>query len=431
MSIPPTNKYLNFLHQQRQIWNQLNRNMRLFLATAFILGFTFEGGFFAVLFNLYLLRLGYDTAFIGFINGVGPLAFTLAAFPIGILSRTWDTRRIFIWGMSISTAGFFIIPLAEALPLFLQQAAIISGVVIFFIGLSTYFIMGPSFIMSNTTDRLHDHVFAWEGAVFSLAAFVGSLIAGSLPKFIAFLLGITTEHSAPYRYPLLLAAFLFALMVYLFTLVTNDDVRKTEVVEGEDGAEDAHGQPSSRWRSRARNFIVMLVLVRFFQTSGFAVANTFFNVYFDDHLNVSTAIIGGISAIARLVGVGAALASPLLIRRWGTKKALVTVGFLAAVSLLPLAWGNSWEIAGLGYVGMILTSRMRFSIFPVFVMDRTPIKERAWITSIQELVIGGSFALAGFAGGYLIQWAGYTPLFLTGCVFAVIGVAILWFYKGS
>ena len=41
-------------------------------------GFTFDG-IRAVLLDLYLLRLGYDPEFIGLVNGVAALAFTLVS----------------------------------------------------------------------------------------------------------------------------------------------------------------------------------------------------------------------------------------------------------------------------------------------------------------------------------------------------------------
>ena len=53
-----------------------NRDVRLYLISAALIGFTFLG-IYAVLFNLYLLRLGYGPEFIGTVNGVSQLGFAL------------------------------------------------------------------------------------------------------------------------------------------------------------------------------------------------------------------------------------------------------------------------------------------------------------------------------------------------------------------
>ena len=52
-----------------------SRDVRLFLVTSVLFGFTAYGGTYTVLLNLYLLRLGYGTEFVGLISATGQLAF--------------------------------------------------------------------------------------------------------------------------------------------------------------------------------------------------------------------------------------------------------------------------------------------------------------------------------------------------------------------
>ena len=48
---------------------RFERNVRLYLVAGGVLGFTTAGGVFAVLMNLYVLRLGFDIQFVGlFVN---------------------------------------------------------------------------------------------------------------------------------------------------------------------------------------------------------------------------------------------------------------------------------------------------------------------------------------------------------------------------
>jgi hypothetical protein len=61
-----------------------NRDVRLYMVTWILAGFCFVG-IYMVLFNLYLLRLGYDPEFIGLVNAAGSLAFAILSLPAGAL----------------------------------------------------------------------------------------------------------------------------------------------------------------------------------------------------------------------------------------------------------------------------------------------------------------------------------------------------------
>ncbi len=92
------------------------RDVRLFLITAAVLGFTVFGGITPVLLNLYLLRLGYGPEFIGIVNAALPLAVMVFSLPAGIMGRRWSVRRMMVAGLAIAGVGCGLLPLAELLP---------------------------------------------------------------------------------------------------------------------------------------------------------------------------------------------------------------------------------------------------------------------------------------------------------------------------
>ena len=57
-----------------------SRDVRLYLSTAVLIGLSYFG-IQAVLFNLYLLRLGYGPEFIGLVNAAGAVAFSVFCLP--------------------------------------------------------------------------------------------------------------------------------------------------------------------------------------------------------------------------------------------------------------------------------------------------------------------------------------------------------------
>ena len=90
-----------------------NRDVRLYLITTMLIGLTVDGGVYTVLFNLYLLRLGYGPEFIGLVNGSGMLLFALFCLPAGALSGRLGNRRMMIAGLTLLLIGCGLLPFAE------------------------------------------------------------------------------------------------------------------------------------------------------------------------------------------------------------------------------------------------------------------------------------------------------------------------------
>ena len=97
----------------------LSRDVRLYLITAALVGFCYMG-IYVVLFNFYLLRLGYGPEFIGLVSSASSLAYALSSFPAAALSRRWGIRRTTIAGVSLIVAGLGLPPLAELAPAAMQ-----------------------------------------------------------------------------------------------------------------------------------------------------------------------------------------------------------------------------------------------------------------------------------------------------------------------
>ncbi|MFQ5794339.1 MAG: MFS transporter [Candidatus Bipolaricaulia bacterium] len=99
-----------------------SRDVRLYLITTVLLGFTIFGGIYSVLLNLYLLRLGYGPEFVGLFNAVGLLTFAVFSLPAGALGGRWGSRRTLIAGLGLTSVGLGVLPLAEFIPSTLQAA---------------------------------------------------------------------------------------------------------------------------------------------------------------------------------------------------------------------------------------------------------------------------------------------------------------------
>jgi MFS family permease len=198
----------------------VNRDVRLYLLGVALAGFSFFG-IYTVLFNLYLLRLGFGLEFIGLANGLSWLAMVVFSLPAGELARRGGGRRIMIAGTILTVAGFGLLPLAEFAPPSLWAAWLIAAWVVAGIGWTAWAVGASPFLMAATSPAERDLVFSIQAALLPLTGFVGSLIAGVFPGLVAAALSIPLDHPATYRYPLLIAGMLLVPAV-LALLATRD-----------------------------------------------------------------------------------------------------------------------------------------------------------------------------------------------------------------
>ena len=90
-----------------------DRNVRLYLISGALVGFTTAGGIYTVLLNLYILRLGYGFELVGMVNAAGAIAYALFCLPAGAMGKRFGTRRVMLFGMVLITVGNGMLPLAE------------------------------------------------------------------------------------------------------------------------------------------------------------------------------------------------------------------------------------------------------------------------------------------------------------------------------
>lgn len=400
------------------------RNVYLFLAVQGLVGFTLDGGVFSVLFNIFLLRLGYGPEFVGIVNSAGLLAFAIVSLPAGLWGKRWGIKRLIVIGLWIMLAGGIVLPLADLMASPWQEVGLILGYVAIMVGVSAVFVNSTPFLMGSVAGGDRNRVFALQSAAISLAAFVGSLVGGRLPLFFADLWGLTTQYAEVYRYPLLIAGLLMLPAIILMFSAEDVDPR---LVERPTTASDGGGS-GAVMAAAPFAVLAMLVGVRVFQVSGVATTSTFFNVYMDTELHVATTQIGLLSALGRLLAVAGALLVPVLARRWGNLNVVVWACLGTAVSFLPLALMPHWTAAGAGFIGVVGLSALRYPAFIVYAMELVSPEQRGMVAGSGEMASGLIFAVIALGGGYWITAYGFQTLFLLASVLSAIGAVSFWVY---
>jgi MFS family permease len=397
----------------------LGAAVAFYFAAVALVGFAFDGGIYAVLLNLFLVRLGYGPELIGVVNSAGTLTFALSSLPAGMLGERWGSRRMMLVGLGVLLAGCVLFPLADMLAPGWRLPWLLANGILLYLGLALFFVNTAPYVMEAIGAEQRNLVFSFQTALLSLSAFAGSLVGGFLPPAVAALTGEPLTQPAPYRYALLSAG-LALIPAMLAIRAARPGARQRETpLPAADLGPAAVAAPIF-------GLLAMMALVRVLQVSGLAAISTFFNVYLDSELMVPIAQIGIIIAFGRLLGVPAALVTSALTARFGNRAVVIGASAGTALSILPIALIPHWGAAGLSFVGVVGLSWIRYASSLVYFMELVPPTRRAMVSGVSEMAAGICFTALTFGGGYMIALLGYRSLFLLGAAITGLGALVFW-----
>jgi MFS family permease len=392
-----------------------NRNIRFFLLAAAVHGFVFFG-IYALLLNLYLLRLGYVSKFIGLVNGIGPLMLAVFSLPAGLVSGRWGSRRVMLWSYFVLAVSFGLTPLSEILPETLRQVWIVVTYAGGWIGGAFAIVNFAPYLMAWTGEQERSYAFALQSAAFPVAGFLGSLIGGALPNLFAMLADLTLDSPHPYRNALLVAAVVELMAVWAIRQTAEIPETNTTTTS----QTTSHIPPPYR-------LMFLFALVSLLTVGGEWTMRVYFNVYLDSELTVPTALIGALSAGALLMGLAAFL-SPQAAARWGRNRLILTALFCYPVAFLPLIFIPHWLAVGLGYMLLIATVSIMTPTYLVFSQSSVEPQWRTAVSSAISMSIGLGIALTSLTGGSIIASYSFQTLFIIGAIAPLIGAIIFWYF---
>ena len=311
-----------------------DRNVRLFYAY----GLSINAGMalFALLYNLYLLRLSYQEDFIGQVASMAPLASGLVALPTGMLSDRFGRKPFLIASALLLAASQLGLCLAAA-PEAVLAFSFLGGV-----GTAFIWVNHVPFLSDNAHPSRRAEALVLWSALQVVIRMLLSAAGGVMPGVMGYFLGTSTDVPEPFRYSLLLGAF-FSLIAVLPLL----RIQSTGARQGQPGAARSTPELGVDANPRESPLRVYTGTACLSATRGFSLGLTypFFNVFFDEQFHVGPAVIGAIFFISQLVGLPVTFAAPALVRRFGATKTLlpvraiggVAVGIMGAFVHLPVA----------------------------------------------------------------------------------------------
>ena len=399
-------------------------NAKLFLVYA--LASQTGSGIWTVMFNLFLLRSGFSTGFVGLFLMVDMFVHGVVAFPAGLIADKIGRRRAFFFSTCLNLAA------RGALLFTTDQTALLVLAGVAGAGQAFHGSAGPPFIMENSQPEERPLLFSMN-AVFQL---LSRSLGSSVPLVWAVAVGVPDLDLGMARWVLVIS--LPLTLVALTPLWFMNEVR----------VKLAGGFVDLIMLKNIVNFptIAKLALCNLAVGLGLGLATRFFNVYFDLGLGATDRQISAIFAVAAIGGATAILLSGIFVRRWGTVRSIAasqaaSVPFLLLMVFVPLV------LPGLPMVvAFFIIHDAFYSISnPIrnqLAMETTLARERGTTAGLTHMTfdVGGAFG-AGMAGALIgvgaaevsqgVEVARFVPAFAVAGLLVLAAAGLYYFFFRS
>jgi MFS family permease len=352
-----------------------------------------------VLFNLYLVARGFDTAFVGRAVSASGLGMALAALPAGVLAERWGRRRSLVAGMLIEAVGLGLRMVT------LAPSPILAASFAFGVGQAMCAISAAPYIAEHSSSRERTHLFSAFFATEMLAGVAGDSLGGWIPHLLAPVAMLGGLAGAE-RLTLFAGAALCACAALPLLLMRGYHERSL-----------AHSDVAPTRGAHAP--LVPIAVNALLIGSGAGLVIPFMNLYFARRFGCSTAQIGTFFGAAQVVTAFAGLLGPLLARRFGRLRTAVGSQFLSLPFLVTLGAERHLGIAVGAFLIRATLMQASTPLVNAFIMESLPPALRARSTSVNNILWNAGWASSAILSGVLIQHFGYTlPFLITAGLYA-------------
>lgn len=396
---------------------EFNQNVQSF----FHYGVAINAGMalFSLLFNLYLLRLGYQEDFIGQVASMAPLACGLLAMPTGMLSDRFGRKPFMISSGLLLAVSQLGLCLSQS-PVALLAFSFAGGV-----GSAFIWVNHVPFLSENARSSRRAAALVIWSALQIVIRMLLSLAGGFMPGIMGYFLGTSTDMPDPFRYSLLLGAACSLVSVIPLLRIPGGRAQQplsAEQPDAEIELEESSFQPGH----------VLTVIAASGASRGFTVGLTypFFNVFFEEELYLGPVAIGAIFFLSQLCSLPATFSAPSLVRKFGATLTILSARVIGGLSIGAMGVFVGLPVA----VPMFLVTRLTEVIDnPSDQHFTTQILPRRYWARVQGFRVGG-FQLLHFLGsllgGMLIVDYGYGVAFGLACVSRVVSGVIMGTFFG-
>lgn len=395
-----------------QAFKNFSLNARMYLAFNFLVALYV--GISGVVFNLYVIKLGYNEQFLGLIISAMMISTGLFAFPAAQVCDRIGSKKSLVYSGILSAVVLFLLYTLTSQE-WLLTLSLLSGV------LSTVpTILASPFLVENSTSDDRIYLFSFNFALIMMATVLGMAIGGFLPQVWSMLFGVGTTSVASYRYTLFVS--LVVAIVSVVPLAFLKERKKVCV-----HAPNVMALVGKLAESRT---VKRLLIISCLIGLGAGLIVPLFNVYFNKTLSATPQQIGVIFSIGQASMVIGSMAVPFIVARIGRVKTVSLTYLVSIPFLILLAISTNLYVAGAAYIMRMLFMNMSQPISNSFSMEIVHKEEMASVSSLTSMGSYVSIAVSTYVAGVLMSYGAYLLPYVATCVF-YLAAALLYlkFFK--
>ena len=389
------------------ILNDFSKNSKAFLLSHALT--TVSMGIFSVIFNLYILELGFSAAFLGLVISSNLIASAVSLFPGGALCDRIGRKNTLLLSTALKLISIIVLcSVTDRYLLVLANS--IRG-----ISNSLTRVSVDPFMMEQSDQYERMHLFSIDAALRSFSRMAGSLLGGLLPTLFALAVsGLVVQ----YQYTLYTAGGFTVLALFPLLYITETTLPASPHHE------------STSLLSGKRAFVFKYTLCSIIIGFGAGIIVPFFNVYFSQVLLASAAEIGLMFSAGELSMGIASLVLPFLVRKFGKVGSTVLTQAVSIPFLLLIMVSTRLFFAFVGFFMRMTLMNMAHPAQNNFYMGEIPEHERGKANSISHFGSTIFRAAGSDIGGYLIAAGTFSHAFQVTAVLYIVGTVLFyWFFR--
>jgi MFS family permease len=355
---------------------------------------------FLLLYNLYLLRLGFHEDVLGHLASAMSVGTLSGALPAAWIARRFGLRNMMLMAILGGAAAACLRVLAVTEP-WLLATAFLNGLC-----LSLWAVSYQPAIAGATDERNRHFAFSLSSVIGMLECVVGGLLGGWLPgllrRFAHSLTAVGAERAA-----LLVASGIISLAAFPAARLRFAPLPKEE----------------SKTYPRGR-FILVFLFCLCWWSAAVTAFHPFFNAFFAQRMRMQVARIGLVYSGAQFVQAMVVMAAPLVLRRLGQVKGTAWMQFGTACALAALAFSPNGGMAAIWYAGFLSLQYMCDPGLFSMLMERVRPGERSGASALYFLVTSLMGSLSALAAGSAITRFGYPSVLITSAGLATVAAVL-------
>jgi MFS family permease len=380
----------NVIKNYLAVFKAFGPNARNFLLLTFLM--SFAQSIFGLVFNLYILKLGYTRDFLGTLGAIPSLTVAALAIPLAVFIGSVPARKSLLASLALSLAAMAGMALFTGrLPLMLFS--VLSGTSGALMAITAMPLMARS-----SSEKERQHLFSFQFAASMLAGFAGSLISGWLTGFWGSILTAGDESAAAYRLTMLAAC----------ALLLASGLPALKIKEPQGGGKTG-GSPFSALALGPALIVLAPQLIIAF---GAGMIMPYLNIFFKSGFDLHISSLGFCMSLMPLAMAAGGLIGPWLVTKVGRVKAMITFQSLSIPFLATMGFSGFLLPTLLAAFARTLLMNASWPVYSVFMLSHFPPGQQQAASALYTAGWNLANALSARLSGRLQMDFGFTLPFL-------------------